>query len=145
MATVLEPSLARGPAPESSDRSFGVRLCGDVCHHRVFAAASPGLAALVGFWHRRCLRAAGHYPAQPSASSEPGMARARASAAPGRKPARDGRGFLPLRHADRVDRAAARQGCAVACVPPRFVELLDRAGAIAAATCSNETAILNRY
>ena len=36
MATVLEPSLARGPAPESSDRSFGL----------VFAAAF----AFIGCW-----------------------------------------------------------------------------------------------
>jgi predicted membrane metal-binding protein len=36
MATVLEPSLARGPAPESSDRSFGF----------VFA----GVFALIGCW-----------------------------------------------------------------------------------------------
>jgi hypothetical protein len=36
MATVLEPSLARGPAPESSDRSFGF----------VFAA----VFAIVGCW-----------------------------------------------------------------------------------------------
>jgi hypothetical protein len=36
MATVLEPSLARGPAPESSDRSFGL----------VFAAAF----VVVGCW-----------------------------------------------------------------------------------------------
>src|SRR5689334_6506356 len=28
MATVLEPSLARGPAPESSDRSFGFVFAG---------------------------------------------------------------------------------------------------------------------
>jgi hypothetical protein len=36
MATVLEPSLARDPAPESSDRSFGL----------VFA----GVFALIGCW-----------------------------------------------------------------------------------------------
>ena len=36
MATVLEPSVARGPAPESSDRSFGF----------VFAA----VFALIGCW-----------------------------------------------------------------------------------------------
>jgi hypothetical protein len=36
MATILEPSLARGPAPESSDRSFGF----------VFAA----MFTLVGCW-----------------------------------------------------------------------------------------------
>jgi Saxitoxin biosynthesis operon protein SxtJ len=36
MATVLEPSMARAPAPESSDRSFGL----------VFAAAF----ALIGVW-----------------------------------------------------------------------------------------------
>jgi Saxitoxin biosynthesis operon protein SxtJ len=36
MATVLEPSVARGPAPESSDRSFGF----------VFA----GVFALIGCW-----------------------------------------------------------------------------------------------
>jgi hypothetical protein len=36
MATILEPSLARGPAPESSDRSFGL----------VFA----GVFTLIGLW-----------------------------------------------------------------------------------------------
>ena len=36
MATVLEPSIDRGPAPESSDRSFGF----------VFAA----VFAIMGFW-----------------------------------------------------------------------------------------------
>ena len=36
MATVLEPSVARGPAPESSDRSFGLVVA--------------GVFALIGCW-----------------------------------------------------------------------------------------------
>ena len=143
MATVLEPSLARGPAPESSDRSFGFVFaamfaiigCLPLLHLGSPRWWAFGIAAVFGLL--AIIRP------QPPASSQSGMARARATAAPDRKPARHGRGLFPLRHADRVDHAAARQGRVVACAPSRFVELLDRPGAIAAGTRIDETAILN--
>ena len=50
MATVLEPSLARGPAKQSSDRSFGLVFaavfalsgCWPLLHRAVAALVGPG-------------------------------------------------------------------------------------------------------
>ena len=113
MATVLEPSIARGPAPESSDRGFGF----------VFAA----VFAIIGCWpllHWQSPRwwalgvavafaARGRRAAATPASAQPRLVPARAAAAPGGEPAGHGRRVLPLRHADRPGSCgcAARTCC----------------------------------
>src|SRR5262249_23268873 len=108
----------------------------------LLAAVAPRTAALVGFGGRCCLRTFGHHAAQASAFSQSGVARVRTPAASDSESGCHGCDFFPLRHPNRLDHAAARQGRLVACVSSRFVQLLDRSAALAGGTQNHETAIL---
>ena len=61
MATILEPTIDRGPAPESSDRSFGFVFAAVFLHHRLLARCThAGATTLVGAgggsWPSPCWR-----------------------------------------------------------------------------------------
>jgi hypothetical protein len=81
----------------------------------------------------------------PDSSLQSSLARAGGAAAPGNEYADHGRNSLPMRYANGLDHAVARQGFAVACAPSRFAELLDCTAALVNGTRDNEASILKTY